>query len=54
MQDRSVEVDLLPAQIDNLARTQSMPKCEEDHERVAMAPTIALRCLDELLDLSQG
>jgi hypothetical protein len=46
------EVDLLPAQINNLPRAQPMPERKQDHERIARAMAIAPRSLDQLFDFS--
>jgi len=54
VQDRAREVDLLPPEIDHLPSAQPVPEGEEDHERVPLAPAIALRGLDQLLDFRQG
>ena len=45
------EVDLLPAQVHYLGRSQAMPVGQEHHQRVAMAIAVRLSRLDQLLDL---
>jgi hypothetical protein len=54
MQDRAREVDLLPPEVNDLPSAQPVPERKEDHERVPLPPTIALRGLDQLLHLRQG
>jgi hypothetical protein len=46
MQSCAGEIDLLPAQINNLPSTQPMPECEQDHQRITPAMAIAARSLD--------
>ena len=45
------EVDMVPAQIDQLLRAQAVAIRDQDHSRVAMTMPIVPGRLDELLDL---
>jgi hypothetical protein len=44
----AVEVDLLPTKINDPSGAEAMPERQEDHERIPVAPTIALRSLDQI------
>jgi hypothetical protein len=51
---RGLERDLIRAEIAELSRPQAASECQEDHRRIAVAVTIALGRLDQLLDLREG
>jgi hypothetical protein len=54
MQGCAGEVDLLPAQINNLPSPRAMSECEQDHQRIAPAMAIAPRSLDQPFDFRQA
>ncbi|SRR6266566_436682 len=54
MQGCGSEVDLFPAQIADLRRSQSMPKRKQHHEAIAGALPIPALAIDQLLDLTSG
>ena len=49
-----VEVDLLPAEIDQLAHPEPVTVRHEDHGGIAVAPAIVPGGLDQALDLLVG
>ena len=49
-----VEVDLIPAQVDQLTDPQAVPIGDEDHGGVAVTPAVLAGRLDQLLDLGLG
>ena len=51
MECRRLEVELLPSQVADLDGAQPVAEGEENHQLVAMAVAIVLRCLDQALDL---
>jgi hypothetical protein len=50
----AVEVDLLPSQVNDFPGPQPMPEGKEDHQRIALPPSVAPRSGDQLLDLRKG
>ena len=54
VQCRLVEVDLSPAQVDQLADPQTVAIGDKDHGRVAVAPAVVLGRPDQALDLGLG
>ena len=54
VQRGAVEVDLIPAQVHQLAHPQAMAIGDQDHGGIAVAPAVALGGLDQLLDLGLG
>jgi hypothetical protein len=54
VQSGGIEIDLLPAQVDNFGCPQAMPIGNEDHRRVSVTVSVAFRCLNELLNLGLG
>src|ERR1019366_7973323 len=54
VQSGGIEIALLPAQVDNFGCPQAMPILNEDHRRISVAVSVALRGLDELLNLGFG
>src|SRR4051812_10768855 len=53
-QGGAAEIDLVPAQVHELARAQTVAICNQDHGGIAMAPTIRSGRLDQTLDLGLG
>jgi hypothetical protein len=51
MQDRGIELHLVPAQVAEFGRPKPMPEGQQDHGRVPMPPSIGLGGLDHGLDL---
>ena len=51
MQRGSVEVDLIPPEVNKLAHPQAVAVGDEDHGGVAVAPAVALGGSDQGLDL---
>ena len=51
VQDRLIEVGLLPTKIDKLGRAEPVPESDQNHHRVTVALPIVLGRLDEPLDL---
>jgi hypothetical protein len=49
MQDRMVEVNLAPLEIDNLGRAQPMTVGDNDHSGVAPALAVGSGSLDQLV-----
>src|SRR6516162_7054578 len=54
VQDGVFQVDLLPAKVHQLGGPQTVPKGQQDHGCVAMAPAVVLGRLNQPLDLSLG
>ena len=54
VQHRAGEVDLVPAQVADLGRAQSMPEGQQDHGGVAVAVPVAPGGFDQRLDLADG
>ena len=54
MQAGSLELDLLPPQVDELGHAQPVPEGSQDHGGVAMAVPVRLRRREEPLDLGLG
>src|SRR5262245_18261410 len=54
VQDGHLELDLLPAQVTELSRSQAMAEGQTEHRAVPMALPIALGGLDQKLDLVLG
>jgi len=54
VQFAAIKVDTLPAQPRRLRRAQPMPKCDQDHGRVAVPMPVAGSGLDQALDLPLG
>ena len=54
MQAGMGEVDLIPAQVDQLADPQAVAIGDQDHGRVPVAPAVLAGRLDQLLDLGLG
>jgi hypothetical protein len=51
MQTSMGEIDLVPAEIHQLADPQAVAISDQDHGGIAMAPAVVAGCLDQLLDL---
>jgi len=52
VQDRGIEVHLLPAEVTGLGSAQSVPENQEDHGGVPLPVAVGLGRLDQGLDLS--
>ena len=52
VQDCVFQVHLLPTQVNQFGGPQTVPKGQQDHGCVAMAPAVVLGRLNEALDLS--
>jgi hypothetical protein len=54
VQNGALEIDLIPAQVDQLADPQTMPETYPDRGRITMPMAGFLSRLDQLLDLRGG
>ena len=54
VQDGAIEVDLIPAKVDQFRRPQAVPKGDQDHAGIAVAPAVLAGRFDQFLDLSLG
>jgi hypothetical protein len=54
MQVRGLEINLIPAEINDLGGPQGMAEGEQDHERVTPAVPVPARRLNQPLDLMLG
>ena len=54
VQDGVFQVHLLPTQVHQLGGPQTVPKGQQNHRCVAMAPAIVLGRLNQPLDLALG
>jgi len=52
VQDCVLQVDVLPTKVDQFRGPQTVPKGQQDHCRVTMAPTVVLGGLNQPLDLA--
>src|SRR5262249_21069007 len=54
VQDRGFEVDLIPAQVDQLGHSQAVPVSDKDHGGVAVPVAVGPGPRPQLLDLGLG
>jgi hypothetical protein len=52
VQERVLEVDLIPAKVQQFGRAQAVPKGNKHHRGIAVTPTVALHGLDQPPDLA--
>jgi SNF2-related domain len=53
MQDRSVEIDLIPAEVADLGRPETVAEGDQDHGRVPVPMAVGLGRLDQDFDLAR-
>jgi hypothetical protein len=53
MKPMTIEINLIPSQIDKLDRSEPVPIGDKDHRRIPMAPAVFLGRLDEAIDLGR-
>ena len=54
VQDRAIEIDLIPAQVHDLGRAQPVPEGDQDHGRIAVPVAVLPRRSHQRLDLLLG